>query len=749
MKKILLAVLLVTLGWTSWQSWNRIRAQKLNTQICSFVVEESFEKATELGVSHLEDLAPEGVECLALSLVEVDRTDEAMVILAGFFRRTQLKPLLSSETTSVFLSRYRAQVDAQDFLPLAQRAMEAFPQDRTLLTEGLRFRNQFEEEVDLLRQLSAEDPPLLLRQVIGKHYLSRREYQLASEVLGDDSTLSPESWYPLKAKAFAGQGRVEDVDRLFDRWHQEGGHDPVILAHYALLVSLYGLQDRSGIPPTVLLERAVHGLSELNDEILAAKILQRYISHLIVLGRTEDALQRLEEFEERWGPGAMSRQDILRSSIQARMNRGESFEVGSIVFKGVSAMTDGALWVSDDGESIDRPFIPLSIDPGVDPALTRPLERHPLRWVLKDWSNRVCASGSTWPVPGSSIEVAVEVQECIEQPKGVGHENGRGDGRRRVFLVVLDCADWRIMRYLQARSELPFIDWVLSRGVTAVLSSNPPFTAAAIRKLAYPIRRANTFLGTVFQIGSEIEALNFVEASPFRALDWFLPSSSNIFEVMGSGDHEVVNLLHNHGVVKAGVESTIIGPYSKRRKVTQDVVSRTLTDQEQEAFPLLKPNKGLIKEIAGEFDIYEDFARVGEVDLLIGRVAALDILTHGNYAQVANDGQDDGQRVLYEVYRYIDHRLDILYGQLDSDDILVIMSDHGIRTAMEHDERAFFTAVGAGVQPQEVAGEPELQGIGQMVAVLLGESVDWPATGIETWAAELRVGESPGNPPAR
>ena len=61
------------------------------------------------------------------------------------------------------------------------------------------------------------------------------------------------------------------------------------------------------------------------------------------------------------------------------------------------------------------------------------------------------------------------------------------------------------------------------------------------------------------------------------------------------------------------------------------------------------------------------------------------------------------------------------------------MSDHGIRTTMQHDPSAVFVAVGAGVPHGRAAGRPALVGVARVLAGLLGVETDWPDTGVAPW----------------
>ena len=153
-----------------------------------------------------------------------------------------------------------------------------------------------------------------------------------------------------------------------------------------------------------------------------------------------------------------------------------------------------------------------------------------------------------------------------------------------------------------------------------------------------------------------------------------------------------------------------------------------------------------LRTIAAEFDTAAEIARAREVDFLALRIESLDILTHSYFAQTARTGQDNGNRFLYELYRYIDTRLGEVHNLLDEDDILIVMSDHGIRTAMEHSRHAMFVATGRGVPLGRADGRPALRGVSAVVADLMGLDTNWPRTGVAPWA---RVSSARDQTPTR
>ena len=110
-------------------------------------------------------------------------------------------------------------------------------------------------------------------------------------------------------------------------------------------------------------------------------------------------------------------------------------------------------------------------------------------------------------------------------------------------------------------------------------------------------------------------------------------------------------------------------------------------------------------------------------------------MTHSHFQAMSRTGQDDGTPGLYRTYRYIDRRLAGLARRLRPDDVLIVMSDHGIRTPMEHDRRALFIAIGNDVVPGRIDGTPPIQEVTGWVADLVGVPTDWPGAGTEDWIA--------------
>jgi hypothetical protein len=195
----------------------------------------------------------------------------------------------------------------------------------------------------------------------------------------------------------------------------------------------------------------------------------------------------------------------------------------------------------------------------------------------------------------------------------------------------------------------------------------------------------------------------------------------------------------------AGRHSEVTGPGGVRRQVPLGASARDLSPAERAAFPGLaavtaERDRVHLRTIAAQMDTAEALVSARELDVFALRVEALDILTHAHFAEAVQDGQDDGDRLLFEVYRYLDARLAGVHAALDADDLLVVMSDHGIRTAMEHDESALFIVTGPGIPVSRVAGTPSLRGVPRALAQLVGVATPWPDAGLLPATAFAKAG---------
>jgi hypothetical protein len=243
-------------------------------------------------------------------------------------------------------------------------------------------------------------------------------------------------------------------------------------------------------------------------------------------------------------------------------------------------------------------------------------------------------------------------------------------------------------------------------------------------------------LGWIHHLGLELAGLETVGENPVDFLSWVLPERPNLFETLGAGPRVTANMLLSHGRIEAGRHAEVIGPDGAQSQLASADAYRALRPEERAAYPSLLQDaktQQFSETIAAEMDAAEEIAQAGKVDFLFLRLEALDLITHAHFAALDGRGQDDATGPLLDAYRYIDARLVGLYSALDADDWLVFMSDHGIRSAMQHEEDALFFALGEGVPAGRAPGQPALRGVPASLAAMLEQETTWPVTGATPW----------------
>ena len=369
-------------------------------------------------------------------------------------------------------------------------------------------------------------------------------------------------------------------------------------------------------------------------------------------------------------------------------------------------------------------------------AVDRSQGTAPQRWVWLDAQGHTLASGTANPHPGESRRLAVQAREPQRARSASCWRDDRATdtdwSRSCCSTAATGGSSSTCAREASSRCSTRCV----RSGTSAVLESDPPLTAAALEAIVWPDRRSTaSFAGIVHQFGTELAGLASIGENPFDALAWVLPEERDFFSVVGAGELAAANLLFAHGGMHAGRHSEVTGPDGARRRIPLGASARDLDPGERARFPGLaavraERDRVHLRTIAAQMDTAQALVAARELDLFALRVEALDILTHAHFAEAVQDGQDDGAGLLFDVYRYLDARLGSLHAELDADDLLVVMSDHGIRTAMEHDKPALFVATGPGLPVTRVPGTPSLRGVPRALAQLLGVETPWPDAGL-------------------
>lgn len=733
-------------------SLDRVAEQRAVARVCDAARAEQYAKALELseGRTGPEAEGRVAAECRCWALLAREREGECVALLEELLEAPEAEGWVPDPALAERMVRARrAAGRLEAAAALARRASRAHPDETGLLELDLAMRSTLHGEETALAELEAEleegDGRLALRVVLARAYYRRGDSKSALRVLGD--RLPPpdaphfRGWVHERTRALGALGRGEALRALYDEWRRAGGDPALLRAHYALRVSFSQLED----PEASQLELLTGALAHA-DELgpgLEESLYVRLISHLQARGERERALEVYRRASQRFELESLSENALSRSAREgpASAGAGRGREApATLAFELPPGAVAGTLHVAPPTRApSDAPYRSHRLAAGEAVQVERRASVFPLRWVFHDGEGRTRASGTVWPAAGETRTVAIRPGEPAEPPGRELPERAPADGRRRVFTLVLDAADWRLAQYLRTRGDLPVLDALLERGHRAVLESRPPITAAAMEKLVWPMRRRHvSFLGLVHRLGLELGGLASVGRNPLDFLSAALPQGESLFETVGAGERVAANMLFSHGKIDAGQHAQLVGPKGRRRPAQPIQAFRSLSAEERRLVPdsLLEHASfgDLVRTMASEFDAAETLAREGEVDLLLLRVEPLDILTHSLYSEVAEAGQDDGERDLYAAYRYIDRRLADVHGALDADDVLVVMSDHGIRTAMEHSVDAMFVAVGGDVPQGRAEGRPAFRGVARALAGLAGVETDWPATGIAAFA---------------
>jgi hypothetical protein len=690
-------------------------------------------------------------ECRCIALIATGEMAECEGLMEELLTDPNAPDWVPNPMLSIhMIQTRRTQGRAEQAAALAKRSARQYPEDGDLFYLELITRVVVENEEQVLQELTARVDPSApqatrMRVSLATRYLIRGQPDQALAVLGSGPPVGSrdeiERWYDTMGITLASNRDLPGVRRTYAAWRAAGG-DPVELqARYALTLSISSLTDpdHSLID---LLTRAANAADGVAPEELLEAVVTRLVLTLVQSGEQSRALAIYDLYRDRLEMSGLVREELERSEIQEQLASGQLAPQPSLVRFAIDHPNPGTelLLSPTPGTPVDSDYQRLAVPTSGVVETSRDVDRAPLRWIYRDAQERVLASGTAVPKIGEPLTIPVESR--APQPKARAALTRRpGDGRRKLLALIVDCGDWRLIQYLRARGELPTLDTLVKNGFRAVLDSDPPMTAAALESLVRPEHAAATsFVGLVHQLGIELAGLASIGENPFDALSWVLPEQTDLFDAIGAGEHTAANLLFSHGGIDAGRHSELTGPNGLRRRLPIETSGRDLRPDERARWPGLdaaniERDAIHLRSIAAEFDNAEKIVAAGDVDFLALRIEGFDILTHAFFAHTTATRQDDGDGFLYELYRYVDARLADTHNLLDEDDILIVMSDHGIRTSMEHSRHAFFVATGAGVPIGRAPGNPALRGVSVVLADLMGVETNWPRTGVAPWTS--------------
>ena len=738
--------------------------------VCGALAAERFEQALALSTdgASAEGAGREIAECRCIAMLSLGDRAGCTELLGPLLEQPAASDWVPHVVLTKLMLRTWQESGPMDMAAaLAERAAPIYRDDLDLLQLEVMLRSSQADEVEVLREIEERLSPgpdwLPQRLVLALGWTRRSQYDDAIRVLGETPPPIEHPlalpWFESLIQAQAASGDLAAVQSSFERWRATGW-DPVDLdARYALRMSVEGLRD-PGRHNIDLLRDAIATQDQLSDPRIVWGLHRRLIQELLGAGLPERALEAYDAAIRVVTLDDLSREQIERAVRLADGNR-PADPTATLVFHGPPDLPNGRLAISPGPNAPpDAGYTDHALAAGSTTRVTTREGLHPTRWVLRDEAGAVRGSGAIWPEAGRTLEVhpqptppatltarpaAPEVARDLDT-RDFGTRRRPADGERRVIAILADCADWRLTEYLRERGELPFHDHLFSEGFRAVLESRPAFTAAAMQALVWP--SANERRGSldwIHDLGLELAGLESVGRNPLDFLSLVLPTRPNLFETLGAGPVVTANMLLAHGRIDAGRHAELIGPDGERRALASQKAYRVLDEGERSRHPALMQDantKKFAETIAAEMDVALQIVREGEVDFLFLRLEAVDLMTHGYFGALDGRGQDDARGPLTATYRYIDERLAELHALMDEDDWLVYLSDHGIRSSMEHEEDALFVVLGAGVPSGRAPGRPALRGVPHSLAAMFQLDTAWPETGTTPWLGLAEIERS-------
>ena len=733
----LLAVLCVVLGVLARDAASRVRVQGAIEQVCALedagrdaeAVASSDGLIAELHEGQASLLA--GCRCPAL--VKLGRAGDCLPLVEQIDASEEIPQ--HTALTAMVVAMYAD--DDAEAIRWADIVAERFPPTAESLAMEVVVRLEGGTATEVARVLAprfAALPPEDARQarlVLAQRLQKEGEVDAALAMLEPPDTADLEGWFFTRNQMLALAGRQMDVVKSFERWQSMGGDPRRLQLEYALVLETAGLKDGAR-DPVQLYRDGIAGADPVRDRDLIEAAYARLTGTFMMSGQPEAALSVFNEARNQGYETGFTEDELQRMT---RTGDGEVAGVGRLVFRLPGRAAGDQLRVAPaDAEAADTPYtvVPLDRD---EVSLSRAAGPTPVRWVWSDSDGRPLASGVSWPGPDKPVIVAIA--DRPQAPASVAAFSptiAPADGDPNVYVLILDCGDWRLIRYLQARGEMPTLTALEARGTAGVLTSIPAMTGTAMEKVVHP-RSESTFtlLSYLHHMGAELGGLASIGENPIEEISWVLKEYPYIFDLAAAANRVSANMLFSHGgKVSVGRNAELIGPGDRREMLTGLTWQRGLRPEELAALPGLREAPEYVLDMAAEFDAGAQLIRRRDIDLLLLRIEPLDLMTHAHYGETTRSGRDDGLPMLYQTYRYVDQRLADIVNAIDGDDTLIVMSDHGIQATMLHDPEAYFVAVGPRLAPGRLSGQPEIAGVARLLLDALGVPVpaSWPDTGL-------------------
>ncbi|HCP47563.1 MAG TPA: hypothetical protein DIU15_16095, partial [Deltaproteobacteria bacterium] len=599
-RSLALVILLVLLSILGLRSWQKTATTLAVQTLCSQAEQAQWDKVltSPLPSQTTAEELRTATECRCLALHATDQADTChaeLEFLLGEEPDAMWAPL--PPLSEALIRARRARGSSRTAATLASRATTAFPNHLGLRILELETRLTVEEPSEVLTALEQRlpDDPLVRNQF--RIWLADQSRRLglaerALELLGPAP--SPEqpnelfAWHEQRARALAHLGRSADLQISVGHWLESTPHQADVRALYALLLEEQRLQPATSDVASLLLASADES-ERIQDPWTREAVYRRVIMGLASSGRPEQALRWYDRARKEFALDGMQRSELERAAASSLADLdSKDAPLISVRFVVVPAVVGTTLSLSPGPqEAVDDSWSSHEVPPDGVLALDRRPGSVPQRWVLRDKSGVLLGSGAAWVRPGAEVEILPKPTENRDLSASLA-PRAAADGQAKLFVIIPDCGDWRLIQYLRMRGDLPALNHFLETGYRAVLDSNPPFTGAALRSLVHPGGQVgSTVLGVLHELGAELEGLASVPINPLDGLRWILPQNDDLFGILGRGPLRAANLLYAHGNLAAGHHAQTVGPDGAEGKLPVARSSRPLSIAEAAVYPEL------------------------------------------------------------------------------------------------------------------------------------------------------------------
>jgi hypothetical protein len=492
--------------------------------------------------------------------------------------------------------------------------------------------------------------------------------------------------FAVRARALAELRRPALLDELAAAWRSVGVSDAEVEARvgYALYASM---QD-----PRPNFERAWRGREALTPE-LQLLVARRLLQSALVLGDETRAQALLAEARAVGLAGLAM--PVSRTAVIP-------MAPGPVT---LAAPISGTLTLVDGTIPTSTPPRREVLAAGQEVVVTPVPGPHPLRFVFVDDVGR-SVMGNV-PLRPEGVRVVLEPTSPPRPETAPMPGTGAGDGIPHIAVVIADSADWRLVRLAEAAGLMPHLHGVLDRAVRGVLISDPPSTGAAMRKLRTPGRKAENTAGLLTAFGTQLQAGLQLPENPFAGLQLLARDDSvSLVDKLAHFRWSAVDMTFGHGEAK-GRAITVVGP--GRDRVWKVKTGPLRGVQPGDGIDVLAHAPLVSRELdraAAQFDVVETLLGEAEPRVLLYRYDPTDIIAHNFYPSLEREGSIAMPDPLLDAYAYLDVRLGRLLRQLDDDDVLILVSDHGTENASVHAREALFVVYGAHTVAEDVGALP-------------------------------------------